>query len=184
MPEPTSRREFLVTTACTGAALASGCGAEEAEIGGPVGDPSAEPVGDPSKYPDSSRAPNDPANTVMPTCTASAGIIGPAADSIGLNEPVRVPDANLPPDLKGKPIYVARDSKGIVAYNMTCPHLGCLPVFQADRNRWQCPCHGSTFTVGGVCIEGVAFGAPPIPRWPVCTGGDGLVRIDTTKTVR
>lgn len=183
MPEPTSRREFLVTTACTGAVLASGCGAEEPDPGGPVGPPSDEPIGDPSKYPDSSRAPINPANTVMPTCSSQSGIVGPAADSIGLNQPVRVPDANLPANLKGRPIYVARDGQGVFAYDMTCPHLGCLPVFQADRNRWECPCHYSTFTVTGVVTGGPAADPryAPVPRWPVCTGSDGLVRIDTTK---
>lgn len=185
MPEPTSRREFLVTTACTGAALASGCGAENIETGGPVGDPNAEPIGDPSKYPDSTRVPNNPTNTVMPTCASPAGVIGPAADSIGINQPVRVPDANLPANLKGRPVYVARDNQGLVAYNMTCPHAGCLPTFQTERNRWECPCHASTFTVGGVVTGGPAIhpDVPRIARWPVCAGSDGLVRIDTTKTV-
>lgn len=185
MSEPTSRREFLVATACTGAALVSGCGAEEPEIGGAVGPPSAEPSGDPSKYPDSPRMPTNPTNTVMPTCTSQTGIIGPAADSIGLNQPVRVPDANLPANLKGKPVYVARDGQGMFAYNMVCPHNSCLPNYQADRNRWECPCHNSTFTVTGVVTGGPAANPiyPPVSRWAVCTGSDGLVRIDLSKTI-
>lgn len=182
MSEPTSRRDFLAVTACTGAALASGCGVEDTTTtGGPVGNPNEEPIGDPTKYPDSTRMPTTPTNAVMPTCTSTSGIIGPAADSIGLNQPVRVPDASLPANLKGRPVYIGRDSKGVFAYDMTCPHAGCQPTFFADRNTWVCPCHASTFTVTGQFTGGPAQRSPP--RWAVCSASDGLTRIDTSKTV-
>lgn len=183
MSEPTCRRDFLVATACTGAALASGCGVEDTTAaGGPVGSVNAEPIGDPSKYPDSTRMPTTPTNGVMPTCMGTQGmVIGPAADSIGLNMAVRVPDANLPANLRGKPIYVARDSKGVFAYDMTCPHAGCLPTLATDRNIWICPCHASTFTITGAFIGGPANRSPS--RWAVCSATDGLTRIDTSKTI-
>ena len=33
----------------------------------------------------------------------------------------------------------------VVAFSQKCTHLGCVVYFQADEDRWHCPCHAGTF---------------------------------------
>ncbi|MBV8333218.1 MAG: ubiquinol-cytochrome c reductase iron-sulfur subunit [Candidatus Eremiobacteraeota bacterium] len=45
-----------------------------------------------------------------------------------------------------------------------CPHLGCRPIWSADANRFQCPCHGSQFDLDGAHLAGPApRGMDPLP---------------------
>lgn len=141
--------------------------------GAPVGSPSADPIGDPSHYPDSSRSTTTPDNSVMATCAGSGGVIGPAADSIGLNQAVPVSGQTN--------MYVCRDSKGVTAVVISCTHAGCTLGLKTDRNIWECGCHGSQFTLSGLLLKGPA--ARNLTRYAVCRAPDGLTRIDTSKTI-
>ena len=31
----------------------------------------------------------------------------------------------------------------LVAFSQKCTHLGCVVYYEADEDRWHCPCHGS-----------------------------------------
>ena len=45
-----------------------------------------------------------------------------------------------------------------------CPHLGCRPAWNDDASRFQCPCHGSQFTLDGEHVKGPApRGMDPLP---------------------
>ncbi|MBV8373935.1 MAG: ubiquinol-cytochrome c reductase iron-sulfur subunit [Candidatus Eremiobacteraeota bacterium] len=45
-----------------------------------------------------------------------------------------------------------------------CPHLGCRPIWSSDAKRFQCPCHGSQFSVDGEHLAGPApRGMDPLP---------------------
>lgn len=45
-----------------------------------------------------------------------------------------------------------------------CPHLGCRPVWNDSANRFQCPCHGSQFSLQGEHLAGPApRGMDPLP---------------------
>jgi nitrite reductase/ring-hydroxylating ferredoxin subunit len=57
-------------------------------------------------------------------------------------------------DLQGNEILVKRDKQGLRAFNSTCPHLGCRVHWQADKQRFFCPCHNGVFNADGVAIEG------------------------------
>ncbi|MFN8459245.1 MAG: ubiquinol-cytochrome c reductase iron-sulfur subunit [Anaerolineae bacterium] len=46
--------------------------------------------------------------------------------------------------------------KGIMAIYKVCTHLGCLYDWQTVTSRFECPCHGSKFTLAGDYIEGPA----------------------------
>lgn len=51
-----------------------------------------------------------------------------------------------------------------VIFSPICPHLGCRPIWSADANRFQCPCHGSQFGLDGEHLAGPApRGMDPLP---------------------
>jgi glycine/D-amino acid oxidase-like deaminating enzyme/nitrite reductase/ring-hydroxylating ferredoxin subunit len=50
-----------------------------------------------------------------------------------------------------------RDHDGVLhALSAACPHMGCLVDFDPPATQWQCPCHGSRFSVDGDLLEGPA----------------------------
>ncbi|MDB5387780.1 MAG: Rieske (2Fe-2S) domain protein [Planctomycetaceae bacterium] len=46
-------------------------------------------------------------------------------------------------------VYVRRDGEEIVAFNTTCPHLGCAVDYLPGRGQYLCPCHDSAFAIDG-----------------------------------
>ena len=61
----------------------------------------------------------------------------------------------------GAPVVVAHRGSGngvedFIALSSTCPHLGCQVHFEAQKNRFFCPCHNGTFDP-----EGRPTGGPP-----------------------
>lgn len=61
----------------------------------------------------------------------------------------------------GETINVARQAReggaeDFVALSSTCPHLGCQVRWEAQNNRFFCPCHNGVFDP-----TGVATGGPP-----------------------
>ncbi len=45
-----------------------------------------------------------------------------------------------------------------------CPHLGCTVQWQANRERFYCPCHGSVYSKDGKHVAGPApRGMDPLP---------------------
>jgi nitrite reductase/ring-hydroxylating ferredoxin subunit len=73
----------------------------------------------------------------------------------------------------GESVAIARQSEGrgvddFVALSSTCPHLGCQVHWEAQNERFFCPCHNGTFDRGGK-----GTGGPPgeaglsLPRYPL-----------------
>lgn len=61
----------------------------------------------------------------------------------------------------GVPVSVTRkgeqgDEKDFVALSSTCPHLGCRVHWEAQNDRYFCPCHNGVFDANGV-----GTGGPP-----------------------
>jgi menaquinol-cytochrome c reductase iron-sulfur subunit len=48
------------------------------------------------------------------------------------------------------------DSDKVIAYNAECPHLGCKVGFNAEKARFGCPCHDSSFGLDGKVLGGPA----------------------------
>jgi len=53
-------------------------------------------------------------------------------------------------------LFVANTGTHIYALSQKCPHLGCRVPFCDSSGRFECPCHGSTYDLGGEWIEGPA----------------------------
>ena len=59
--------------------------------------------------------------------------------------------------LDGEKVAAYRDDDGrLHAVSPACTHLGCLVAFNTAERTWDCPCHGSRFTVDGQVIQGPA----------------------------
>jgi Rieske Fe-S protein len=47
----------------------------------------------------------------------------------------------------------------VVAFSQKCTHLGCVVYFEAEEDRWHCPCHEGNFEP----LTGAVISGPP-PR--------------------
>ncbi|MFC7531968.1 FAD-dependent oxidoreductase [Actinoplanes sp. GCM10030250] len=57
----------------------------------------------------------------------------------------------------GRQCAVYRDEAGQVhAVSARCTHAGCIVDFNEAETAWECPCHGSRFTVDGAVLQGPA----------------------------
>ena len=52
-------------------------------------------------------------------------------------------------------VYIDKNNKKHIV-NITCPHLKCKLIFNNEEKTWDCPCHGSRFSIDGDVIEGPA----------------------------
>ena len=55
-------------------------------------------------------------------------------------------------------LWVTNADGRLFAFSQKCPHLGCRVPFCESSGRFECPCHGSVFDIGGEWIAG------PSPR--------------------
>lgn len=46
-------------------------------------------------------------------------------------------------------IYLRNVGGTVIAFNDTCPHLGCKVNYQSSTKSYYCPCHASAFTLDG-----------------------------------
>jgi Rieske Fe-S protein len=53
-------------------------------------------------------------------------------------------------------MYVVNADNHLFALSQKCPHLGCHVPFCDSSGRFECPCHGSVFDIGGEYIQGPA----------------------------
>ena len=53
--------------------------------------------------------------------------------------------------------YLSRlDNGGFLAISRRCTHLGCAVPWVAERERFECPCHGSIFDRRGTVLQSPA----------------------------
>lgn len=46
-------------------------------------------------------------------------------------------------------VYLRRAGESVAALNVVCPHAGCFVNVAADKSRFVCPCHKSSFDLDG-----------------------------------
>jgi Rieske Fe-S protein len=64
--------------------------------------------------------------------------------------------------------------RDVVAFSQKCTHLGCVVYFQAEEDRWHCPCHEGNFeTRTGDVISGPP--TRPLGRIDVEVRDDGQI---------
>lgn len=60
-------------------------------------------------------------------------------------------------EYQGEKVGVYKEKDGTIhAVSIRCPHLGCELVWNPEELSWDCPCHGSRFTLDGELIDGPA----------------------------
>ncbi|MGZ8194978.1 MAG: FAD-dependent oxidoreductase [Methylosarcina sp.] len=60
--------------------------------------------------------------------------------------------------IKGEKFAVYRDEAGeLHQVSAVCTHMKCIVNWNREQKSWDCPCHGSRFTVDGQVIEGPAI---------------------------
>jgi cytochrome b6-f complex iron-sulfur subunit len=76
--------------------------------------------------------------------------------SIGRADSV-LPELNAPPKAfnDGK-FWLTNTDNGVYAIYKVCTHLGCLYAWADVTSRFECPCHGSKFSLTGKYIAGPA----------------------------
>jgi Rieske Fe-S protein len=55
-------------------------------------------------------------------------------------------------------ILVRLGDRDVVAFSQKCTHLGCVVYYEADEDRWHCPCHEGNFAVR----SGAVLSGPPV----------------------
>lgn len=66
-----------------------------------------------------------------------------------------------------------------LALSRTCTHLGCTVAWDEEKNKFVCPCHGSTFNLNG---ETLTAPAPrPLDTYPVRIE-NGIIKVDITSS--
>ncbi|MHB8575061.1 MAG: QcrA and Rieske domain-containing protein [Dehalococcoidia bacterium] len=92
---------------------------------------------------------------------------------------------NLKPGEGGHGAVPGSEKGGLIALYQKCPHLGCTVPwrpefdFEGVKSWFRCPCHGSTYTRGGVRVFG------PAPRsmdtFDLTINADGSLTLNTGK---
>lgn len=50
--------------------------------------------------------------------------------------------------------FVYRKGSKVIAYDPSCPHLGCHVEYKEKKKRYVCPCHGGVFDEEGNRLSG------------------------------
>ena len=77
-------------------------------------------------------------------------------------------------------IWVVRTPEFVYALSTECTHLGCIPNWSGNEQKFKCPCHGSGFHKNGINVDGPA--PRPLERFRITLADDGQILID--KTIR
>ena len=83
--------------------------------------------------------------------------------------------------LPDKRLFLVREKNVIKAVSAVCTHIGCTVRWVPERNRWECPCHGSVFSEDGQVIAGPARRA--LPWYEVSQAADGRLFVNERRII-
>lgn len=144
-PGELSRRRMVATTGiAAGAAAIVGAGAEHL-IDGPAPEPPLAGSG-----PEQTLEPN-----VGQWRTVAASADLPEGGAAGF-------------DLGAVAGFVARQNGSVEAVSAMCTHLGCKLALNRPAQRLDCPCHNTSFALGGQLLRHqLPIAPPPLPKFHV-----------------
>ena len=87
--------------------------------------------------------------SLRPLASASAG------GTHDLGQPSNYPAGTATYVSDGR-LFVANTGTRVFALSQRCPHLGCRVPYCESSGRFECPCHGSVYDLGGEWIAGPA----------------------------
>ena len=92
-----------------------------------------------------------------------------------------IPNASVTAFRSDKLYLVRMEDGGLLALSLQCTHLGCAITWNKESGQFDCPCHASSFSMGGDVIS------PPAPRaldmHPLTIEG-GQIKVDLNKTIK
>ena len=125
------------------------------------------------------------------TCAAFGGLLAASGRYLVPNvlyEPPHAYKIGRPQDypegvnyVPQKRIFLVRQQTLIRVVSAVCTHIGCTVSWVEERNRWECPWHGTFFNVDGVVITGPA--PRPLPWYEVVLAPDGRLFVDQDRVV-
>ncbi len=89
---------------------------------------------------------------------SKVGDVGPLpVDSpVSMNFEMRSTEAYMHQMVLHDVWVVRRSAGGFAVFSPICPHLGCHYKWDPEMAHFECPCHGSVFTIDGRVIAGPA----------------------------
>jgi nitrite reductase/ring-hydroxylating ferredoxin subunit len=64
--------------------------------------------------------------------------------------------------------FVARQNGALEAVSAMCTHLGCKLALNRPAQRLDCPCHNTSFALGGQLLRHqLSIAPPPLPKFHV-----------------
>lgn len=82
---------------------------------------------------------------------------------------------------RGQFYLACLEDGSFLALSKTCTHLGCSVPWDEEKQKFICPCHGSSFDLRGVVLTAPA--TRPLDTYPLRIE-NGRIRVNTTLTVR
>ncbi len=95
-----------------------------------------------------------------------------------LQKYIEMQSGDVNEDYKPQGIWMIREGDRIVALNIICTHLGCIPNWLPNDRKFKCPCHGSGYKPNGINFEGPT--PRPLERFRIFVE-DGIVVVDKSK---
>ena len=120
-----------------------------------------------------------PKSTDSATTENQAGTASPQADgfqSVGTVATLEQQGKISVPQFAGAPLLVVRNPSNpqqLVAVNAACTHKSCPVNWQADQQKFVCPCHDSQFGLDGKVLKGPAD--QPLQAYTVKVENDAVL---------
>ncbi len=109
-----------------------------------------------------------------------------AGNAIAVDTFLPTTTTGIPQPVQGLPsvtYLVINEGPALAPYGLrpVCPHRGCAVIWQADQNRFACPCHGSKFDAEGRVLRGPA--RKPLPLVTVVERQNQIRLVDRAPSI-